>query len=158
MSATEQGITMVEKFEERGMRTQEAEALASEFSTEEEIVEYLVADNTLTDIPGVGNRTSDRIWSWFKENFTEKNQERMERSEAYCMEYQVDTPPEEATDLEKGKFYFSFICPRCDTENPMKGDPQEFANRPYCCINCRWVPLLEGGAIERFLEENGFSS
>lgn len=140
--------TLVETFEKMGMRTREATALENEFDSTDEIVEFLVADNKLSDISGVGRKTASRLWSWFKEEYPDRNRERIEASEAYCTEY----INQNQDDSESDKFRFAFVCPRCNSENPLRGDPMDFANRPYDCTTCRWVPLLDKTAIETFVE------
>lgn len=41
-------------------------------------------------------------------------------------------------------------CPQPDCEhvNIFEGDPGEFANRPYACINCHWISLMDSSVAE----------
>lgn len=66
--------------------------------------------------------------------------------DAYCTEY-VKLPRN-----EKGQFCFAFVCPKCEHENKLKGNPLGFRNRTFSCHECRWVPLLKDEAIDRFIE------
>jgi hypothetical protein len=62
---------------------------------------------------------------------------------AYCTDFELDheTPMDSA-------FLWAFICPRCEGTNPLKGDPAGFKNRPFRCVECNWVSLLDAEAIE----------
>lgn len=47
---------------------------------------------------------------------------------------------------------FGFVCPQCDETNPLKGDPDDFGNRPFRCVECGYVPLLSADALDAFKE------
>lgn len=51
-------------------------------------------------------------------------------------------------------FVWSFECTRCGHMTPCKGDPREFAGRPYSCIECGWVSLLEQDTLNQFAEDH----
>jgi len=51
------------------------------------------------------------------------------------------------------EYHFAFVCPRCEEKNALIGDPLDFANKPFRCLTCNYVPLLDAGAIEEFAEE-----
>ena len=55
---------------------------------------------------------------------------------------------------EDGEQAFEFVCKQCGTANPCKGDPLDFANRPFACRGCGWVSLLSGGAIQEFVGQD----
>jgi len=138
--------------EEVGLSGRPASALAEEIGSQDDLVEFLRENNKVSDVSGVGSRSGNRIWDWFKDERPEANRERLEQAEEYCTEFTTDHErPEDAEDTDG--FPFAFVCPRCDEENPLKGDPREFKNRPFACVNCRWVPLLVAGTLEEFAQE-----
>ncbi len=51
------------------------------------------------------------------------------------------------------EYYFAFVCPRCEEKNVLTGDPLDFGNKPFRCLECNYVPLLDADAIEEFAEE-----
>lgn len=55
-------------------------------------------------------------------------------------------------ELADDKFYFGFVCPRCEETNKLVGDPSKFG-KPFRCLNCDYVPLLDSDALEEFAEE-----
>lgn len=143
----------VDRFTEMDVSTQPAKALADHFDSEEEVVNFLVEDKSLNDISGVGERSANHVWDWFKTEYPEKDRERRERSEAYCMEYTADYGLDDDQLDPEYDIFWAWICPRCGSKNPMKGDPEGFRNRPFACTSCQWVPLLDGDALGEFRDE-----
>ncbi|ELY85338.1 hypothetical protein [Natrinema gari] len=45
---------------------------------------------------------------------------------------------------------FAFVCPQCDNKNPLRGDPEGFANKPFACLECEYSSLLPSEAILEF--------
>lgn len=127
-----------------------AQSLLEEFSSRDELIEFLTADRDLTDIDGVGDRTSRKVFSWYQEEYPDKNRQRRRESDSYCTEYTSDV---ELDDTEKP--LWAWICPRCAEKNRMNAYPSECANRPYACVKCRWISLLCREPMEPLIEELG---
>lgn len=70
-----------------------------------------------------------------------------------CTEFTTDVPDRIDRD-DTDECYFSFVCPRCEALNPLKGYPREFRDMPFRCVECRYIPLLEAEALEDFIEEH----
>lgn len=132
--------------------TRPAAALADHFETESDLVDAFREDADFDDISGVGRRTSRKMWDYLESEYPDVNRERIEQSESYCTEYTTDHELPDET-LEDGVTYFAFVCPRCSNTNPLKGDPEDFENRPFACETCRWVSLLEGESLRGFMED-----
>lgn len=71
-----------------------------------------------------------------------------ETDEGYCTEYRERQ--DLMAEVDDDDFRFAFVCPRCDHENPLRGDPLAFKSKPFRCVDCNWVSLLVGDAIEEF--------
>lgn len=138
--------------DEIGLASRPADALADHIESESALVDHLRENNDVDEFSGVGRRSASRIWEWFEDEYPDANRERMEDSEEYCTEFTADV--EQADAAASDKFVFAFVCPRCGAENPLKGDPRDFKNKPYPCVNCRWVPLLVAQFLEAFAEAN----
>lgn len=70
----------------------------------------------------------------------------VEDDEAYCTEF---VSKERSVE---GDLRFAFICPRCDAENLLEGDPMQFA-KPFRCLKCNWVSLLVYQSLAGIAEE-----
>ncbi|WP_254810668.1 hypothetical protein [Natronosalvus amylolyticus] len=141
--------------EEIGVAKRPANALVEEYPTRESVLETFLADDRFDHVSGVGNRTTGKLWDWLTETYPEKNRERIENSEAYCTEFTTDHGLEESEKHDPEMFYWAWICPRDGHKNVMKGDPRDFADRPFACVQCRWVPLLDRESLlEWFESEN----
>ncbi len=140
-------------FEDMGVSSRPAKKLAQKFYTEDHIIDYLVNDGKLTDFSGVGDQSAQHVRTWFVGEYPEKERERKERSESYCTEYTTDHGIPEGEKKEPSEPYWAWICPRCENKNPMYGHPDGFKNRPYACVTCRWVPVLDAESIDEWLEE-----
>lgn len=140
----------VDRFVEIGVSKQPAKALADYFDSEEAVVEFLTEDKSLTDISGVGEASASQLWNWYQAEYPEKDLERREQSEAYCTEYTIDHGLDQEQLDPEHDIHWAWLCPRCGSKNPMKGDPDGFKGRPFACVNCRWVPLLDGEALAEF--------
>lgn len=73
--------------------------------------------------------------------------------EGICTEFTTEHGVSDKAHPEK--FYFAFICPECGGTNPLMGDPRDFKNLPYRCMDCNWVSLLLDDAIDKFVESEG---
>jgi len=124
-----------------------ADRLHEEFETESELIEFLKDGSKVSEFSGIGSTTSNRVFDWFETEYSEANRERIENDEAYCTEY-YDQDERNAD----GEYLWGFICPRCESENPLKGNPEDFRNRPFGCTTCNWVSCLHADAVERFIE------
>jgi len=141
--------------EEIGCATRPANALLEEHPTLESALEVFVDDGRFGDIPGVGRRTTSRLFEWLIDTYPEKNRTRKANSEAYCTTFTTDHEyPTERMD-DPDRFHWAWICPRDGHKNVMVGDPRESANRPYACVNCRWVPLLDREALLEWIDTEG---
>lgn len=49
---------------------------------------------------------------------------------------------------------FAFICPRCQHKNLLSGEPMNFANKPFRCLNCNYVPLLGKEELQEFVGDD----
>jgi hypothetical protein len=70
-----------------------------------------------------------------------------ERCETFTTDHGLTTAPADAV-------AFAFICPKCETSNPLKGDPVAFRNRFFRCMGCTHVIRLDATALDQFLAEN----
>lgn len=118
-------IVTTEQFKETfGIRKQEAQALANEFNSLDEIVDFLEDVGNLSDLEGIGQTTSSRVFNWFKHNH-EESLRRHKQDTGIATEFLTANELKyEPNDDEE--FVWGYICPRCDSENPMIGDPAEF--------------------------------
>lgn len=130
----------------------EANALAAEYPDESALVSGFREGDDLADLSGVGGTTANRVFRWAKENHPEAWRARLENDEAYCTEFrsEVDLLDDER---DPDGNCFAFVCPRCNRENPLKGDPGDFRNRAFTCIRCRWVCCLAAEFIDEFADE-----
>ena len=71
-----------------------------------------------------------------------------EDAPSVCTEFTLDHPLDDDDEAD-----FAFICPRCEKANALVGSPLEFLNKPFRCLACNYVPLLEKEALEEFAEE-----
>ena len=127
-----------------GVAPQPSQKLESRFDSRGEIVEFLTDGGNLQDIDGVGKRTSSLVRSWFRETHPEKYRERRENSDSICTEYTTDVPNVEDSTIDDDAPVWGWICPKCETMNPMNADPQKCSGRPYACLDCHWVSALDG--------------
>ncbi|GGO03724.1 hypothetical protein [Haloarcula pellucida] len=130
-----------------GLKSREANAVADAFPTEGDLLSDYVDGITFTDAEGIGHTTADRLHRWLDDTHPDAVADKRERDEAYCTTF-VDL------DNDAGAFIFAFICPRCDSENPLRGDPGDFSNRPFRCETCNWVPCLDGDSLTEFRDEH----
>lgn len=142
------------RFRSMGVTNQPAQKLADEFDSEDGLIEYLTDGHSLTDISGVGEKSANLVREWYKREYPEKERERKENDEAYCTEYTTDHGLSDDELEEIDVVVWAWLCPRCSEKNPMKGDPDEFGNRPFECVNCSWVPLLDRESLMEFADEN----
>lgn len=71
--------------------------------------------------------------------------------DSVCTEFSVR---DDLVDEDDNEIWaWAFECTRCGHETPCEGDPRGFGGRPYSCMECGWVSLLEQEAIESFAEE-----
>jgi hypothetical protein len=126
-----------------------ASNLEDEYGSVEELITAYREAEDITDISYVGSATMRDLREIIHERDPDAERARKENDEAICTEYTTWAPDEP----EDGVFYFAFICPRCEGENPLKGDPDKFRGRPFRCEECGWVPLLEGDSLNRFSQE-----
>jgi NAD-dependent DNA ligase len=154
MSESESQTAQAQQFfEDIGVGSRPAKKLAQEFDTEDELVEFIVDGGELDEFSGVGEQSAFEVRTWFSAEYPEKEREMKERDEAYCTEYTLDHGLNEDQVADADGPVWAWICSRCDHNNPMEGDPDGFADRPYACVNCRWVPLLDSEALGEFAEE-----
>ena len=66
-----------------------------------------------------------------------------------CTEFTLDHPLEDDDEAD-----FAFICPRCEEANALVGEPMEFANKPFRCLDCNYVPLLPKEELQKFADKN----
>lgn len=136
-----------------GINPPQASAVETTWPSQDALVKAMTNDASLTDASGVGSRTATRLWDWFGETYPERYRQRREESNDYCMAYTTDHGLD-ADSLDPEKFYWAFICPRCGETNPLVGDPDGFAGRPFRCESCLWVPLLDAEAVREFRDEH----
>lgn len=129
-----------------------AARLAEEYDSEEHFLENyrLVVD--FTDHRGIGTATSESIREYVREQYPELERERLENDEAICTEYTLEHGLDD-DQVDADKFYFAFICPRCEATNPLRGDPNGFGGRPFKCRTCYWVPLLASEFLAEWMTE-----
>lgn len=129
-------------------------ALTDAYETVEDLLTAYEKGAGITEIRGVGRRTSRKVTDWIEDEHPDIARRRYENGEGYCIEFTTDHGlPEER--IEEDTFYFAFVCPRCEETNPLKGDPTGFKNRPFRCERCQWVSLLVGEFLEEFAAEQG---
>jgi hypothetical protein len=134
--------------DEMGVSGRQADALEDAFESTDEIVDYLTDGGSVSDYDGIGSTTSRRVMDWFEQAYPIAHRERRENDEGICTEYYDGDGR-----ADDGSYLWGFVCPRCESENPLKGDPAGFRGRPYACMTCNWVSLLEGESIDEFVDE-----
>jgi len=152
-SASDQGDWRATLVDELNITPPQTSAVLSAWPTEQAFVDALSQDATLTDADGVGSQTAQRLSNWFGKQYPDRDRERRENAERFCMTYTTDHGLD-ADSLDAETFYWAFVCPRCGEKNPCHGDPGGFAGRPYACEKCRWVPLLDAEAVREFRDEH----
>lgn len=136
-----------------GITGRPADALRDVYDSLEELLEDYRAAADIGDHPGVGDRTTPKIHSYVEDEHPDVRRERDENDEGVCTEFTTNHDLD-AEDLDPEAFYWAFVCPRCEHPNPLKGDPDDFRNRPFACTTCRWVSLLEGDRVAEFRAEH----
>lgn len=126
-----------------------ASNLEDEYSSVDGLITAYREAEDITDVSYVGSSTMRDLKEFIHDRDPEAERVRNENDEAVCTEYTTDHGLE---DTEEDTFYFAFICPRCDSKNPLEGEPGGFKNKPFGCTSCGWVSLLEASALERFAE------
>lgn len=124
----------------------QADRLIEEFPTESELVDYLKNGGDITDFSGLGGTTARRVRNWFEDEHPKAHRARIESDWSIVTEfYQQDTQDHE-------EYLWGFICPRCDNQNPLKGDPSGFRGRVFACTTCYWKVLLHADPLDEFIE------
>lgn len=127
---------------------------ASNLGTEYESIDDLIAAyrdaEKISDVDQVGSVTMNQIREFIHDRDPDAERARKENDEGVCTAFTTDHGLD---DTEDDGFYFAFICPKCETRNPLTGSPDGFKNRPYACESCRWVSLLDADALDRFAED-----
>ncbi|WP_135822989.1 helix-hairpin-helix domain-containing protein [Halostella litorea] len=136
-----------------GLRDREASAVEVAYPSVDSLVDALREGADLSTVDGVGDQTRTRLMQWFQDEHHDAYRERLQNDEGICLTFTTDHGLDESA-LDDGKFYWAFVCPRCEATNPLVGNPAKFKNRPYKCETCAWVPLLEGEAIDAFRAEH----
>lgn len=126
-----------------------ATRLSEEFDTDEELVDFLREGGSVTKFSWVGNQTSNRVFSWFEANYSDEYWKMLQNDEAYCTEYYTEDETGEG-----GEYLWGFVCPRCENDNPMEGNPENLRNRPMRCIKCNWVSCLHKIGIDKFINDD----
>lgn len=152
-SASDQGDWRATLVDELNITPPQTGAVTSAWPNEQAFVEAMADDATLSDADGVGSQTATRLSNWFAEQYPERDRERRENAERFCMTYTTDHGLDDET-LDAEKFYWAFVCPRCKNVQPLVGDPNGFAGRPFRCESCMWVPLLDAEAVREFRDEH----
>jgi len=129
-----------------GVTGQPETTLKQEFENKQELIDYLVDCNKVSDISGIGSKTSNRVFDWLKEEHPEENRQRLVNDPAYCTEYHTN-----GETTEDGELIWSFTCPRCGEENEMIGNPKQFRNRPIRCNECNWVSCFHAIFLNEFI-------
>lgn len=129
----------------------QASAVEAAWDSEDALVAFLVAANKPSAKDGIGSATGNRIFDWFEREHPDADRERKENDEAVCTAFTTDHELPDY-EIEAGTIYFAFVCPRCGRTNPLEGDPLGFGDRPFQCVRCQWVSLLDADALERFAE------
>lgn len=150
MHNAEQTASWTDRF---GLTSRTASALADGYDSLDDLLDAYRAGDDLTDLDGVGRRTSFKVTTHIEEEHPEAVRTRLENDEGVCLTFTTDHGLDEA-DLESDTFYWAFVCPRCEATNPMQGDPDGFKGRPYACETCQWVALLEAEALGAFRGEH----
>lgn len=124
--------------------------LEDEYESVDDLITAYREAEDITDVSYVGSATMRDLREFIHNRDPEAERVRNENDEAVCTEYTTDHGLD---DTEEGTFYFAFVCPRCGSKNPLRGEPRGFKNKPFGCTSCNWVSLLEASALERFAEE-----
>lgn len=148
--------TISQALESTQIGEKQIDSLGKQYPTEAALVSGFREGDNLGEISGIGGITVNRVFGWMQESHNGAWRERLENSEAYCTEFksEVDIPEEKRED---NTTYFTFVCPRCSSGNPLKGDPSGFRNRPFACLNCKWVSCLLAEYLDDFIEEENFT-
>lgn len=131
--------------EEINVSGRQADRLTEEFATESELVDYLRDGGDISDFSGLGGTTARRVNSWFEDEHPAAYRARIENDEGVATEFY------EQDEQDHEKYLWGFICPRCEAENPLQGDPSEFRNRVFACTTCKWKVLLHTDPLAEFI-------
>jgi len=71
-----------------------------------------------------------------------------ENADDVCTEFWREHPVVDEADAD-----FAFICPRCQEANALVGEPMGFANKPFRCLECDCISLLDPDALEDISKE-----
>lgn len=126
--------------------------IAKEYDSAEDLIEAYREAEDITEISFVGSATMDDLREFIHERDPEAEQVRKKNDESICTEFTTDHGLDEDL-VESGEHYFAFICPRCGEKNPLHGTPDGFGDRPYACVSCQWVSLLDGDAMDDWMED-----
>jgi hypothetical protein len=152
-SASDQSDWQATLVDELNITPPQTGAVIEAWPTEQAFVDAQVQNATITDADGVGSQTAMRLSTQFEEQYPDRDRERRECAEEFCMTYTTDHGLD-AESMDDGKFYWAFVCPRCEATNALVGDPSGFAGRPCACQRCRYVPLLDAEAVREFRDEH----
>lgn len=136
-----------------GVTGAQLEAIAEAFDSEAELVEYLTDTGDLTELAGVGGRTTGRIMRWFEAEYPEQYRDRLRNDDSIVTMFR---PVHGKTVDGDGEYVFAFeaICPKCKAGIQNRGNPRGFMNRPYPCTCCEWVVLYHAEFLEPFAERH----
>lgn len=130
--------------EQARIRGTPAGVLRGEFGSEDELVKFLEAGNSPSEIDGVGRKTADALMFWFEENHPDAHRRRRETDGSIYTEFETEEGSCGSLSAD-GKPVWGAYCPQgeCGHLNLFEGSPDGFAGRPYRCIKCNWVSLMD---------------
>lgn len=72
--------------------------------------------------------------------------------DSVCTEFRVETDIVDGDGDEIDAW--SFKCTRCGHYTVCVDDPRDYGGRPYGCMNCSWVSLIDQESVESFAGDN----
>jgi predicted RNA-binding Zn-ribbon protein involved in translation (DUF1610 family) len=150
MSVEAAAESLSESLESAGITGVQQTRMLERYEDEDALVDAFRSGVDFTDHDGIGKTTSTRLHAYLEDEYPDAHRTRIENNEGICTTFTTDhgleDPPEDA-------FVWAYVCPRCGSTNPLKGDPSGFGGRPFACDDCRWVSLLYGEDVQAFRDE-----
>lgn len=119
--------------------SQQAEAVANAWDSEQELVSEYKQGKSLSDYAGIGHQTVTALEVFIDQHYPDADAVRRENSKGIATEFGTD-----GDTTDDGALIWWYVCPRCGEKQLCEGDPTEFAGRPYRCHACNWVAALAG--------------
>lgn len=120
--------------------------LRAEYDSFDDLLNGFRNADDISDIDYIGSKTMGDLRKYITDHDPDAERARKENDTSICTEFTEDVETD-------GDATFAFVCPKCGEKNPLKGEPTGFKNKPFACIKCNWVSLLDADALKTFDDE-----